>query len=158
MQRILFCVAIVAIFIIDQIIKLWILNLANTSNPIFESDFIDIILVFNKGVAFSLGSFLGENLKWIIFLLLIVAIILIIKSKEFFDKHYIALGVIIGAGFGNVVDRFVRDGVVDYIYWHYGFKFAVFNFADSMINIAIAYLIFDYLYTNHKNKRQNARI
>ncbi|RDU58467.1 signal peptidase II [Helicobacter sp. MIT 99-5507] len=152
-QKILFFIIAIFIIIIDQAIKLWILNLAKTTNPIFETNFIDIILVYNKGMAFSLGSFLGVSLKWIILLLLIITSILVIKSKDFFNKYYIALGAIIGAGFGNVIDRFIRDGVVDYIYWHYGFKFAVFNFADSIINIAIIYLLLDYVYNSYKTRK-----
>lgn len=152
-QKILFCLTAIFIFIIDQAIKLWILNLAKTSNPILETNFIDIILIYNKGIAFSLGSFLGESLKWIILALLIITSILVIKSKDFFDKHYIALGIIIGAGFGNVIDRFIQEGVIDYIYWHYGFRFAVFNFADSVINIAIVYLLLDYIRTNYKTTK-----
>ena len=151
-QKVLFFIVAIFIILIDQAIKLWILHLAKTSNPIFESNFIDIILIYNKGVAFSFGIFLGSSLKWIIFTLLIITSILVINSKDFFKKYYITLGLIIGAGFGNLIDRFKEEGVVDYIYWHYGFKFAVFNFADSIINIAIAYLILDYLYTSYKNK------
>ena len=152
-QKILFCLTAIFIFIIDQAIKSWILNLAKTSNPILETNFIDIILVYNKGIAFSLGSFLGEGLKWIILALLIITSILVIKSKDFFDKHYVVLGIIIGAGFGNVIDRFIQEGVIDYIYWHYGFRFAVFNFADSVINIAIVYLLLDYIRTNYKTTK-----
>lgn len=152
-QKILFCLTAIFIFIIDQAIKLWILNLAKTSNPILETNFIDIILIYNKGIAFSLGSFLGEGLKWIILALLIITSILVIKSKDFFNKHYVVLGIIIGAGFGNVIDRFIQEGVIDYIYWHYGFRFAVFNFADSVINIAIVYLLLDYIRTNYKTTK-----
>ena len=151
-QRALFCLVAILVIFIDQSIKLWILHLANTSNPILETNIIDIVLVYNRGVAFSLGSALGENLKWIIVALLIITSIVVINSKEFFARYYIALGAVIGAGFGNVVDRFINDGVVDYIYWHYGFRFAVFNFADSVINIAIAYLLLDYLYNSYKTR------
>ncbi|DAB32382.1 MAG TPA: signal peptidase II, partial [Sulfurospirillum sp. UBA11407] len=38
-------------------------------------------------------------------------------------------------------DRFIHGGVVDYFYWHRWFEFAVFNFADVMINIAVALIL-----------------
>jgi len=38
-------------------------------------------------------------------------------------------------------DRFVHGGVVDYVAWHCGFDFAVFNYADVMIDIAIAWIL-----------------
>lgn len=151
-QKIIFIFVAFLIVVIDQIIKILILNCAQDENPILQTRFIDIILVFNKGVAFSLGSFLGESLKWILLFLLFIMTAIIIKSKDFFDAYYIPLGVIIGAGFGNLIDRFIREGVVDYIYWHFGINFAVFNFADSMINISIAYILLHYVFLHYKNK------
>lgn len=149
------CLAIV----LDQAIKLWILDFyANTTNPhskVFESPFIDIILVFNQGVAFSFLSAVGENLKWIILAMLILMTILVLKSEELFAENFIAFGLIIGSGLSNLLDRFTREGVVDYIFWHYKFNFAVFNLADSIINVAIAWIILRYIFTrkSHKNPR-----
>ncbi len=151
-EKIIFFIAAFFVFIIDQIIKIWILDAAKISNPIIKTDIIDIVLVYNKGVAFSLGIFLGNSLKWIILTLLVITIVVIMKSNIFFKQYYVSLGVIIGAGFGNLIDRFLYNGVVDYIYWHYGFNFAVFNFADTSINIAIAYLLAHNIYMSYKNK------
>lgn len=147
------CFAIV----IDQAIKFWILDFyANATNPhskVFESPFIDIVLVFNKGVAFSFLSAVGENLKWIILAMLILMTILVLKSEELFAENFIAFGLIIGSGLSNLIDRFTREGVVDYIFWHYKFNFAVFNLADSIINVAIAWIILRYIFArkSHKN-------
>lgn len=55
---------------LDQCLKFYILELASNNNPIFKSEIIDIVLVFNRGVAFSLGSILGDYLKWIILAML----------------------------------------------------------------------------------------
>jgi signal peptidase II len=51
-------------------------------------------------------------------------------------------GILIGAGLSNVYDRFNHGGVVDYIYWHCGFNFAIFNFADVMIDLAVVWILF----------------
>ena len=135
---------------LDQAIKFFILDFyANAPSPhskVFESEFIDIILVFNKGVAFSFLSAVGANLKWLILAMLIFMLILVLKSDELFAQNFLAFGLIIGAGFSNLVDRFVREGVVDYIFWHYKFNFAVFNLADSLINVAIAWVILKYIF------------
>lgn len=141
---------------IDQAIKLWILDFyANAQNPhakIFESPFIDIVLVFNKGVAFSFLSAVGENLKWIILAMLILMLLIVLKSDELFAENFLAFGLIIGSGFSNLLDRFTREGVVDYIFWHYKFNFAVFNLADSLINVAIAWIILRYIFTRKSAK------
>ena len=51
------------------------------------------------------------------------------------------LGVILGAGASNVLDRFIHGGVVDYVFWHKWFNFAVFNFADVMINLGVVIIL-----------------
>lgn len=131
----------ILVFLLDQIVKIIILNCASISNPILTTEFIDLVLVFNKGVAFSLGSSFGGYLRWFILILLIMVSIYCIKNKDFFMQYYCYIGFIIGAGFSNLVDRFIYDGVVDYIFWHYGFNFAIFNLADMTINVSI-FLIF----------------
>ncbi|MCX6061029.1 MAG: signal peptidase II [Campylobacterales bacterium] len=99
---------------------------------------IDLILVYNKGVAFSMFAFLEEALKWIQLALLVgvVGYTLWLKQK----CYLIPVGIMVGAGFSNVIDRFIYGGVVDYVYWHCGFNFAVFNAADVMIDIAVLWL------------------
>lgn len=100
---------------------------------------IDLILVYNKGVAFSMFAFLEEALKWIQLALLVgvVGYTLWLKQK----CYLLPVGIMVGAGFSNVADRFIHGGVVDYVYWHCGFNFAVFNAADVMIDIAVLWLL-----------------
>jgi signal peptidase II len=62
----------------------------------------------------------------------------------------------VGAGFSNVYDRFIHGGVVDMVYWHCGFDFAVFNFADVMIDLAVVWLLWINWKTNNKPKEEEA--
>jgi len=124
----------IGIFVADQAIKtLFVEGLRAYTQC------IDLILVFNKGVAFSMFSFLAEWLKWIQLALLagVVGYTLWLKQK----CYLIPVGMMVGAGFSNVADRFIHGGVVDYVYWHCGFNFAVFNAADVIIDIAVIWLI-----------------
>jgi len=41
----------------------------------------------------------------------------------------LAIGAVIGGAIGNLM-KIIREGVVDYVAWHCGFNFAIFNFAD----------------------------
>ncbi len=100
---------------------------------------IDLILVFNKGVAFSMFAFLAEWLKWMQLALLAGVVGYTLWLKE--NRYLVPVGIMVGAGLSNVADRFVHGGVVDYVYWHCGFDFAVFNFADVMIDIAVVWLL-----------------
>ena len=103
----------------------------------WESSCISLELHYNKGVAFSMLAFLGENLKWIQ-LVLISALIVYIFRGGYLKNYLLPAAILTGAALGNLLDRFVHGGVVDYIYWHCGFEFAIFNFADMMIDLAIA--------------------
>lgn len=122
------------IFIIDQTIKtLFVEGLR------YYTECIDLILVYNKGVAFSMFAFLEESLKWIQLALLagVVGYTLWLKKT----CYLLPAGIMVGAGLSNVYDRFIHGGVVDYVYWHCGFNFAVFNFADVMIDFAVLWLM-----------------
>lgn len=119
--------------LLDQAIKTIFLDGFRLYSP-----YIDLILVFNKGVAFSMFAFLEGALKWIQLALLggVIGYTLWLKKV----CYLIPVGIMVGAGLSNVADRFMHGGVVDYVYWHYGFNFAVFNAADVMIDFAVLWL------------------
>ncbi len=126
--------SMVGIFIIDQSIKGLFID-----GYRFYSEYIDLILVYNRGVAFSMFAFLGEWLKWLQLVLIVSVAAYILNLRQ--NCYAIPGGILVGAGFSNVFDRFVHGGVVDYVYYHWGFDFAVFNFADVMIDFAVLWLL-----------------
>ncbi len=101
---------------------------------------IDLVLHYNKGVAFSMFAFVGPYLKWIQSLLILV-ILYYIFSEGYIKRYAFPIGLLIGGALGNVYDRFVHEGVVDYVAWHCGFNFAVFNYADVAIDVAMVWII-----------------
>ncbi|QOR61841.1 signal peptidase II [Sulfurovum sp. ST-21] len=130
-----FLLVAIGTFIIDQNIKA--LFLEGYFRP---GTCIDLELHFNKGVAFSMFAFMGPYLKWIQAVL--IAMILFYVLKEGYMKRYaFPVGLLIGGALGNLYDRFVHEGVVDYVAWHCGFNFAVFNFADVAIDLAVVWII-----------------
>jgi signal peptidase II len=133
------------IFLIDQLVKLAFLNGFE-----WNSKCISLTLAINKGVAFSMFSFFGEYLKYIQLVLIILLFFYFIKEK-IINKHPIISGILFGAALSNLFDRFIRGGVVDYVYWHCGFDFAIFNFADTMIDLSI--VLFAYFYFIKKNDK-----
>ena len=122
------------IFIIDQNIKMLFVDGFR-----YYTDCIDLILVYNKGVAFSMLAFLDEWLKYIQLVLVLGILIYILVLKE--TCYAFPIGLLLGGAFSNVYDRFIHEGVVDMVFWHCGFNFAVFNFADVMIDVAVVYLL-----------------
>lgn len=129
---IVFVLAFIGIFIIDQNLKTIFLD-----GYRWYGDYFSLILTYNKGVAFSMLSFLDGNLKYLQAVLLIAVVVYLGFNKNTFKQYTLPAGIILGAGSSNLYDRFVHGGVVDYFYWHKWFDFAVFNFADVMINLSV---------------------
>ncbi|MDO8453950.1 MAG: signal peptidase II [Sulfurimonas sp.] len=126
--------ALSGIFIIDQYIKMLFVDGFR-----YYTQCIDFILVYNKGVAFSMLSFLDESLKYIQLIMVSGILIYMIYLQKI--CYAFPAGLMLGGAFSNIYDRFIHGGVVDMVYWHCGFNFAVFNFADVMIDVAVAWIL-----------------
>ena len=126
---------ILGIIAIDQFIKYLFV-----SGFRYDGSCISGTLVYNKGVAFSMFSFLEEYLKWIQIAILGGVLFYIFRFTE--KKYYLPTALIIGAGISNIADRFIYGGVVDYVYWHCGFDFAIFNFADAIIDLGVVWILY----------------
>ncbi|SFV75956.1 Lipoprotein signal peptidase [hydrothermal vent metagenome] len=122
------------VFVIDQNIKTLFVDGFR-----YYTQCIDFILVYNKGVAFSMFSFLDEWLKYIQ-----LGIVFVVLGYIFYIKkvcYAFPSGLLLGGAMSNIYDRFIHGGVVDMVYWHCGFNFAVFNFADVMIDVAVVWIV-----------------
>ena len=131
----IFFLVLLGTFIIDQNIK----NIF-VEGYYRAGDCIDLELHYNKGVAFSMFASLGEYLKWIQ-AALVVVILYVIFKEGYLKRYAFPAGLLVGGALGNVYDRFIHEGVVDYVAWHCGFNFAVFNFADVAIDLAFVIII-----------------
>ena len=92
-------------------------------------------LTFNPGGAFGLlqglpGIFLPATLA--------VIVLILLWARKLEDQgQAVPLGMVLGGGIGNVLDRLLRDGgrVVDFVDLH---VWPIFNVADSAIVIGVA--------------------
>lgn len=123
-----------AIFIVDQNIKTLFVDGFR-----YYTECINLVLVYNKGVAFSMFAFLQEWLKYIQLVLVFGVLGYLIYMGE--ACYAIPSGLMLGGAFSNIYDRFIYGGVVDMVYWHCGFDFAIFNFADVMIDVAVVWFL-----------------
>lgn len=117
---------------------------------LWRGAWMDLRLVLNKGVAFSMFSFLEHYLKYLHLALLALLFIYLFWQKSFLKAHLIAFALMLGAGFSNLADRFVWNGVVDMFFWHKGFEFAIFNVADVIINLSVAMILIKELFFKEK--------
>jgi signal peptidase II len=131
----IFLFVAIGTFIIDQNIKALFLD-----GYYRAGECIDLSLHLNKGVAFSMFAFIGPHLKWIQ-AVLIGGILYYVLAGGYLKHYAFPIGLLIGGALGNLYDRFVHGGVVDYVAWHCGFDFAVFNYADIAIDLAVVWII-----------------
>ena len=152
---VIFFLVVIGTFIIDQNIKVWAMEAVDGVEyaVIMEGSCINLELFYNRGVAFSMLASLGDNLKWLQ-LVLILGIIIYVFYDGYLKKYAFPIGLIIGGALGNLYDRFIHEGVVDYVAWHCGFDFAVFNYADVMIDLGVAIILL-LTYLEYRQEKKN---
>jgi signal peptidase II len=138
-------VLIIILFLIDRISKIYILKLAELNNAvdIYITPYLNLYLIWNKGVAFGLISFddqfIYNLITFVISLIIITLIVVTAKSKDIKKYFYM---MIIGGALGNFFDRVYYSAVPDFIDLHVGnFHWFVFNIADIFITIGVICLI-----------------
>ena len=115
----------------------------NFNNNIYNSEYLDLTLIWNEGIAFGLMSF-ENNLYYNIltFIIIIITIIvLIIGLKNTGLKRYSLLSIFAGS-LGNLYDRLFYNAVPDFIDFHINnFHWFIFNVADIFISIGVIIMI-----------------
>ncbi len=127
--------AIIAIVVLDQILKFLVIN----KNIVIIPDLLSITYVQNTGGAFGIGT-LNIIIPISIFLLITI-FLYIIKQKEKII-HFLPWGFIISGAIGNLIDRLCRGYVIDFISIY---KFPVFNLSDICLTLGMFSLLIKFL-------------
>lgn len=132
---------------LDQATKWWILlDLMDPPRYIEITPFFNLVLVFNRGVSFGL---LSNDSPWgqplLIALAAAISIFLVIWLRKAENRIVaVGIGMVLGGAVGNVVDRVVHAGVVDFLDFHVsGYHWPAFNVADSAITVGVVFLLYD---------------
>ena len=133
------------IYFLDRVTKIYIIQLDknNLGSDIFNSAYLNIVLIWNKGIAFGLFSFNESNLYNILSLIIsiIVVILVIMSLKSHGFKRY-SLLMIVGGALGNLHDRIFFNAVPDFIDFHVGnFHWFIFNVSDIFITLGVISMI-----------------
>ena len=142
------------IFSLDRISKIYVINLNQKllGSEIFSSNYLNIILIWNEGIAFGLFSFsqtiMYDLLTLFISVVIIVLLIMLIKSN---DLRKYPLLMIFGGAIGNLYDRIFYKAVPDFIDVHVNnFHWFIFNVADIFISIGVISMILIEIIGNKK--------
>ena len=133
------------IYFLDRLTKIFVIQLDKNSlgSDIFSSAYLNIVLIWNKGIAFGLLSFneayLYNILSLIISIIVTILVIMSLKSEGF--KRY-SLLMIVGGALGNLHDRIFFNAVPDFIDFHVGnFHWFIFNVSDIFITLGVICMI-----------------
>ena len=151
-------IMLTVLFLLDRFSKFFILKLLeqDTKLDYYLNSYLNLYLIWNKGIAFGLLSFNESIIYNIITALILIAIfiilIMVIKSKRIIK--YSLVFVLAGA-LGNVFDRVYYSAVPDFIDFHIKeFHWFIFNIADIFITVGVFCLIYTELFINKENKKK----
>ena len=146
---------VLSIYVLDRISKIYViyLNEQITRSNIFESNFLNITLVWNRGIAFGLFSFneiFFYNLLTILIACVIIIIVIIALKNVGFSRNF--LFMVIGGAIGNLHDRIFFSAVPDFIDLHIAsFHWFIFNVSDIFITLGIIGMIILEMTSNKAN-------
>ena len=117
--------------------------------------FIDLLLIYNSGIAFGIfdnGSVFTSYILLILTLLISLYLIWMIINESEVNKK-IALSIITAGAFGNILDRVIDGQVTDFLHLEIlNFSFFIFNFADAFITIGALLIIYFEIIYKPKNE------
>jgi signal peptidase II len=138
-----------AVLVFDQVTKYVITRNLALHEMIEVAPFFNLVLVYNRGAAFSL---LSDAAGWQRELFIAIALAASIWIAWLLRKYAaqtlfcLALSLILGGALGNVIDRLLYGAVVDFLDFHaFGYHWPAFNVADSAISCGAVLLIWDAL-------------
>ncbi|GKV71884.1 MULTISPECIES: signal peptidase II [Pseudarthrobacter] len=113
-------------------------NLAR--GEVIETPLLTIKLLYNTGVAFSLGAALPTGVVVAGTGVVIAALLswLTVSAPKMSRTSFAGGILVAGGGIGNFIDRLDGRGVVDYL--HSGW-FPTFNLADVFVTVGVAVLV-----------------
>ncbi len=139
------------ILLLDQASKWMLLDMAGfAENPrvIPALPFLNIVLVWNRGVSFGMFAGAEQAMPYALSILALVIMAILLRWLLRTIRPYLGvlLGLVLGGAAGNVIDRLRFGAVVDFADFHAaGWHWPAFNVADAAISIGVALLLIDSL-------------
>ena len=120
--------------------------------------FIDLLLIYNSGIAFGILDNNNELTSYFLLILGIIIVLYIINLaiNEQSIKKATALMIISGGALGNIIDRATDNYVTDFLHLKINnYSFFIFNLADAFITIGAILVIYFEIKTNFTNVETN---
>ena len=143
------------LFILDFIVKLIIKNtFILTKSIIIIPNFFNLTYVINDGAAFSILK--GKQIFLIILSIpVLFFIIYYIRKDKLNNYKIIYYSLLIGGIFGNLIDRIIYNGVIDYLDFNiFGYDAPIFNLADTYIFFGVVLILLEGVKNGNRSIRK----
>lgn len=134
---------------LDQLSKFAIAGILTAGVNIEVAPFFNLVLVHNRGAAFSLLSSASGWQRELFIALAVIASVWVVYLLRRHPRQTLfcfALSLILGGAIGNVIDRVLVGAVIDFLDFHLGaYHWPAFNVADSAITCGAALLVWESL-------------
>lgn len=168
-----YLLVILAIILLDQLSKGWLVALITGRVPVFApawelipvpylmahvTDFFNLVFTWNPGTSFSMFRMLGESAPWLITIITagVIGFILYYLFARASDFERVPLALIAGGALGNLIDRVRFGAVVDFLDFHIGgYHWPAFNVADAFICIGVGLYVLNWFIARRRCLRAN---
>lgn len=137
------------IVLLDQLSKITMSRLLAYGQSEYLTSFFNLVMVYNKGAAFSFLADSGGWQRWFFSALALSVSLFIVwmLNRNANQRMFCwSLSLILGGAVGNLIDRLVHGHVIDFLDFHVGgWHWPAFNVADAAITIGAALFVLDEL-------------
>ena len=138
-----------AVVALDLLTKAWITRAFTLGESRAVTPFFDLVLMYNRGAAFSFLATAGGWQRWFFTVVTVVigaGILWMLRRQHGNALVSFALALVLGGALGNLYDRLTLGYVVDFLLLHAGgYSWPAFNVADSAITAGVVLLVWDSL-------------
>lgn len=143
-----------AIVVADLATKAWVSSAFRYGEVREVTSFFNLVLVHNKGAAFSFLADAGGWQRWFFAAVaFVISVVLVVMLRRQHRNRLLALALalVLGGALGNLWDRVTLGHVVDFVQLHAGgWSWPAFNVADSAISVGVVLLLWDGLRPQEK--------
>lgn len=121
----------------DQLTKYLIRRQLQPGDSIEIASFLRLDHVENRGMAFGFMDDHGGVIVFVSAMVLLVLVTAILAVRDE-GRVFLPLALLVAGSSGNLIDRFVRGSVTDFVHFPY---WPAFNLADIYIVLGVIFLV-----------------
>lgn len=138
-------IIVITLIVIDQVSKILVSNFLK--EPV-GNEFVGLEIVTNTGMALGFNEGNIKNILLTIFVLLIIIRFVKNQIERIDTKTMVSISLVLAGGIGNLIDRFFRGGVLDFIKLY---KLPIFNLSDVFVVLGWILLVIFIIDFTRKN-------